>query len=64
MADTDPVLGIAEPHQSTVDGILRSVEQGLFTVAEADMLIGRIRAHMSALPVSRYRTTLPSTEHQ
>ena len=56
MADTDPTLGIAEPHQTTVDGILRAVGQGLFTAAEADMLIDRIRAHVIAFPHSPART--------
>jgi hypothetical protein len=57
MAHTDPnlgiapVAGIAEPHQSTVTTILRAVGLGLFTAAEADMLIDRIRAHAVAGPV-------------
>lgn len=51
MAHIDPIAGIAEPHQSTVATILRAVGQGLFTMAEADMLIERIRAHMIAVPV-------------
>lgn len=57
MAHIDPILGaapvagIAEPHQSTVATILRAVGLGLFTAAEADMLIDRVRAHMIAVPV-------------
>lgn len=47
-----PVAGIAEPHQSTVAVILRAARLGLFTAAEADMLIGRIRAHMTASPAA------------
>lgn len=56
MADVDPVLGttpvagIAESHQSTVAVILRAVGLGLFTTAEADMLIERVRAHAVAGP--------------
>lgn len=51
MAHSDPTAGIAEPHQSTVATILRAVGQGLFTAAEADTLIERIRAHVIAVPV-------------
>lgn len=40
-----PLAGIAEPHQSTVMAILRAVGQGLFSAADADMLIDRVRAH-------------------
>jgi hypothetical protein len=49
--DSTPVIGIAEPHRSTVAAILSAARQGLFTAAEADMLIDRIRTHMSALPI-------------
>jgi len=49
---TAPVAGIADPHQSTVAGILRAVEQGLFTVAEAGILIDRLRAHVTTVPVA------------
>lgn len=45
-----PVAGIAEPHQGTVATILRAVELGLFTAAEADMLIDRVRAHVTPVP--------------
>jgi len=37
------VLGIAEPHQSTVAAILRAAGEGLFTTAEAELMIGRLR---------------------
>jgi hypothetical protein len=53
----DPILstatfaGIAEPHQRTVAGILRAAGRGLFTAAEADIFIDRIRAHVTASPV-------------
>ena len=49
---TAPVAGIAEPHQSTVAVILCAVGRGLFTAAEADMLIDRVRAHVVAVPVA------------
>jgi hypothetical protein len=48
---TGPVVGVAVPHQSTVDGILRAARQGVFTAAEADVLIDRIRVHASVSPV-------------
>lgn len=35
---------IVQPHRSAVMAILRSVQQGLFTAAEAELMIGRIRA--------------------
>lgn len=38
-----PFEGIAEPHRSIVVTILGAVEQGLFSEAEADMLIDRVR---------------------
>lgn len=41
---TAPVMGIAEPRQSTVSVIQRGVRLGLFTAAEADLMIGRVRA--------------------
>jgi hypothetical protein len=47
-----PVAGIAEPHQSTVAAILRAVALGVFTVAQADIMIDRVRAHLTALPVA------------
>jgi hypothetical protein len=57
MTLVDPLRGtalvarIAGPHQSTVATILRAVELGLFTAADADMMIDRIRAHLTALPI-------------
>jgi hypothetical protein len=57
MTRIDPLLGtapfarIAGPHQSTVTTILRAVELGLFTAADADMMIDRVRAHLIALPI-------------
>jgi hypothetical protein len=39
-----PFDGIVEVHQSCVAYILRAARQGLFTEAEADLLIGRVRA--------------------
>ncbi|MFI6096516.1 hypothetical protein ACIA8G_13220 [Lentzea sp. NPDC051213] len=41
---TAKVEGIAEPHQNTVADILRAVGLGLVSTAEADLMIGRIRA--------------------
>lgn len=38
------VAGIAEPHQSTVASIQRAVRLGLFSAAEAELMINRIRA--------------------
>ncbi len=48
---TAPVAGIAGPHQSTVAAILRAAEMGLFTAAQAELLIDRVRAHLTASPV-------------
>jgi hypothetical protein len=56
MAHIDPILSatpvarIAGPHQSTVATILRAVELGLFTAAQAELMIDRVRAHLTALP--------------
>lgn len=44
---------IAEPHQSTVAAIVRAAERGLFTAAQAQVMIDRIRAHVTALPITR-----------
>lgn len=58
MTRIDPLLGaapvarLAGPHQSTVATILRAVELGLFTAADAGMMIDRVRAHLTALPVT------------
>jgi hypothetical protein len=47
-----PVARIAGPHQSTVTTILRAVDLGLFTAAQAELMIDRVRAHLIALPVA------------
>jgi len=49
---TTPVARIAGPHQSTVTTILRAVELGLFTAAQAELMIDRVRAHLTALPIA------------
>jgi hypothetical protein len=46
-----PVTGIPQPHQSTVDAILRAARRGLFTEAEADLMIDRVRAHVTTFPL-------------
>lgn len=38
------IAGIADPHQSTVASIQRAVMSGLFSAAEAELMIDRIRA--------------------
>jgi hypothetical protein len=43
LVSAGPFEGIAEPHQSIVVTILGAVEQGVFSDAEADMLIDRVR---------------------
>jgi hypothetical protein len=48
---TAPVAGIAEPHQSTVSVIQRGVRLGLFTAAEADLMIDRVRALATRSPL-------------
>lgn len=58
MAHIDPLLStasvsrIAGPHQSTVATILRAVERGLFTSAQAELMIDRIRAHLTTPPIA------------
>ena len=58
MAHVDPapnttsVERIAEPHQSTVEAIVRAVDLGLFTAAQAQLMIERVRAHLIALPIT------------
>jgi hypothetical protein len=47
-----PVEGIAEPHQSTVAAILGAARQGLFTELEAELLIDRVRTHVTTFPTS------------
>lgn len=49
---TAPVTGIAEPHQNTVSVILRGVRLDLFTAAEADLMIDRVRALTTKSPSS------------
>lgn len=49
---TAPIAGILEPHRSTVAAILRATHQGLFTTAEAELLIDRIRTHVTTFPSS------------
>jgi len=43
-AATTATAGIAEPHQSTVASIQHAVGLGLFSAAEAELMIDRIRA--------------------
>jgi hypothetical protein len=45
-----PVAGIAEPHQSAVTAVLRAALQGVFSAAEAALLIARIRARAIPSP--------------
>ncbi|MGW6929712.1 hypothetical protein ACWGE0_06545 [Lentzea sp. NPDC054927] len=52
-----PIAGIAEPRRSTVASIQRAVGLGLFSVAEAELMIDRIRALVTthaagAIPIS------------
>lgn len=47
---TAPETGIAEPHETTVAAILRGVRLGLFTAADADLMIDRVRALATRLP--------------
>lgn len=50
MAQIDPIPNaamferIAEPHQSTAAAIVRAAELGLFTTAQAQIMIDRVRA--------------------
>lgn len=41
---------LADPHQSTVSAIQRGVRLGLFTAAEADLMIDRVRARVTRSP--------------
>lgn len=55
------IAGIAEPHQSTVASIQHAAGLGLFSAAEAELAIDRIRALTTgdpaqALPVSPNET--------
>lgn len=47
---TAPVAGIAEPHQSAVTAVLHAALQGVFSAAEAALLIERIRARAIPSP--------------
>jgi len=64
-AGTATVTEIAEPHRSTVEGILRAAGHGLLTTAEADLLIRRIRDHHGTAFTERVDTVAsgPSTSH-
>ncbi|ONI90577.1 hypothetical protein ALI144C_02525 [Actinosynnema sp. ALI-1.44] len=44
LTSSGPFEDIAEAHQSCVATITRAAEQGLFTEAEAGLLIDRVRA--------------------
>jgi len=54
-----PITEIAEPHQSAVTAVLLAALQGVFSAAEADLLIERIRARAIPSP-SPIRDSLPS----
>jgi hypothetical protein len=54
--NTTPVTGIAGPHQSTVATIQRAVELGLFTSPQAELMIDRVRTHLTALPITTSTT--------
>ena len=58
--DTACVERIAEPHQSTVAAIVRAAEMGLFTATQAQTMVDRIRAHLTALPITRPVVALPT----
>jgi hypothetical protein len=45
------LAGIAEPHHSTVTAIIDLARQGLFTDAQALLMIGRVRAAAAGEPV-------------
>lgn len=46
-----PVTGVAQPHQSTVDAIQRAARQGLFTELESELMIDRVRTHVTTFPL-------------
>jgi hypothetical protein len=50
--NTASIERIAEPHESTVAAIVRAAEVGLFTAAQAQRMIDRVRAHLTALPIT------------
>jgi hypothetical protein len=54
------IAGIAEPHQSAVATILLAARQGLFTAAEADLLIDRVRTHVTTFPMSNEDGRFPT----
>lgn len=73
MAQIDPIPNtatferIAEPHQSTVAAIVRAAERGLFTAAQAQIMIDRVRAHLTVADHGRdvspsWGTLLTTTE--
>ena len=55
------LAGIAEPHRSAVTAIIDLARQGLFTDAQALLMIGRIRAVAGDLviPLPRSREATP-----
>jgi hypothetical protein len=55
-----PVAKIAEPHRRAVAAIVRAARQGLFTVAEAELLIDRVRTQATTFALS-VADSLPST---
>lgn len=54
------VAGIAEPHQSTAAAILRGFQQGLFTAADTERMIDRVRA-LTIRPAGPDRTVAVRT---
>lgn len=54
---TTTVVGIAEPHQSTVASILGAVALGLFSADEAELMIDRIRALATSDAVDAHRVS-------
>jgi hypothetical protein len=58
-AHTAPDARIGELRQSTVAAILRAAQLGLFTEAEANSLINRVRTHVTTSPLPS-RDSLPS----
>ncbi|MCT2587950.1 hypothetical protein [Actinophytocola gossypii] len=58
MAQIDPIPDttrferVAEPHQSTVAAIVCATERGLLTAAQAQVMIDRVRAHLTVRPVT------------
>lgn len=52
--------GIADAHRTCVLTIVQAVEQGVFSEAEADHLIDRVRA-LNTSPARRARTSTSDT---